>query len=128
MASAFSLTLAYLGEQRNAIDAGGAFAAYVTGNVASNLVGRFISAAVVDNFGLASNFYFFAMLNLAGAVLVYFAIHRVKPMHAISADQSPFSAMVEHWRNTAFACRFRYRLLYPVRIHRHFHLRELRSG
>ena len=40
--------------------AGGAFAAYITGNVASNLIGRLISAAVVDTFGLASNFYFFA--------------------------------------------------------------------
>ena len=106
MASAFTLTLAYLGEQCSAIDAGGAFAAYITGNVASNLIGRFISAAAVDNFGLASNFYFFAMLNLAGAVLVYFTIHRVKPMHAISVGQSPFSAMVEHWRNPALRAAF----------------------
>src|SRR5438132_13578633 len=57
MASAFALTLAYLGEQCSSMDAGGAFAAYITGNVASNLIGRLISAAVVDNFGLASNFY-----------------------------------------------------------------------
>src|SRR5712672_934382 len=34
MASAFSLTLAHLGEQCGAMDAGGAFAAYITGNVA----------------------------------------------------------------------------------------------
>ena len=55
-------------------DAGGAFAAYITGNVASNLIGRLISAALVDTLGLASNFCFFALLNLAGAVLVYFTI------------------------------------------------------
>ena len=60
MASAFALTLAYLGEQCSSMDAGGAFAAYITGNVASNLIGRLVSAAVVDTFGLASNFYFFA--------------------------------------------------------------------
>ena len=48
MASAFTLTLAYLGEQCSAIDASGAFAAYITGNVASNLIGRLISAAVAD--------------------------------------------------------------------------------
>ena len=30
------------------MDAGGAFAAYITGNVASNLIGRLISAAVAD--------------------------------------------------------------------------------
>jgi hypothetical protein len=35
MASAFTLTLAYLGEECSAMDAGGAFAAYITGNVAS---------------------------------------------------------------------------------------------
>ena len=106
MASAFTLTLAYLGEQCSAVDAGGAFAAYITGNVASNLIGRFISAAVVDSFGLATNFYFFATLNLAGAVLVYFTIHRVKPMHAMRVDHSPFSAMVEHWRNPALRATF----------------------
>src|SRR5207237_4848976 len=83
MASAFALTLAYLGEQCSAMDADGAFAAYITGNVASNLIGRLISAAVADNFGLASNFYFFALLNLAGAALVSFTIQRVQPMHAM---------------------------------------------
>jgi MFS transporter, YNFM family, putative membrane transport protein len=40
MASAFTLTLAYLGEHFNATDAGTAFAAYITGNVASALVRR----------------------------------------------------------------------------------------
>ena len=45
MAAAFTLTLAYLGEQYSAADAAGAFAAYITGNVASNLFGRLISAA-----------------------------------------------------------------------------------
>src|ERR1700750_1764546 len=89
MASAFALTLAYLGEQCSAMDAGGAFAAYITGNVASNLVGRLVSAAVVDTFGLASNFYFFALLNLAGAALVYLTIARVKPMQAIGMVSSP---------------------------------------
>src|ERR1700760_342109 len=98
MASAFALTLAYLGEQCSAMDAGGAFAAYITGNVASNLIGRLVSAAVVDTFGLVSNFAFFALLNLAGAVLVYFTIARVRPMHSPVTTQSPFAAMIVHWR------------------------------
>ena len=106
MASAFALTLAYLGEQCSSMDAGGAFAAYITGNVASNLVGRLVSAAVVDTLGLASNFYFFALLNLAGAVLVYFTIASVKPMHAMPATQSPFAATVGHWRNPALRSAF----------------------
>lgn len=99
MASAFALTLAYLGEQCSAMDAGGAFAAYITGNVASNLVGRLVSAAIADSLGLAWNFYFFAALNLTGAVLVYFTIKRVQPMHAMMPVDSPVAAMVAHWRN-----------------------------
>jgi MFS transporter, YNFM family, putative membrane transport protein len=97
MASAFTLTLAYLGEECSAADAGGAFAAYITGNVASNLVGRLVSAAVADHLGLASNFYFFAALNLAGAALVYFTVARAAPMgEAASTRASPFAAWVEH--------------------------------
>src|SRR5258708_10815101 len=106
MASAFALTLAYLGEQCSSMDAGGAFAAYITGNVASNLIGRLVSAAVVDTLGLASNFYLFALLNLAGAVLVYFTIQRVRPMHATAAAQSPFAAMIAHWRNPSLRAAF----------------------
>jgi len=106
MASAFALTLAYLGEQCSSMDAGGAFAAYITGNVASNLIGRLVSAAVVDSFGLASNFYFFALLNLAGAVLVYFTISHVRPMHAMPAMQSPLEATIAHWRNPSLRAAF----------------------
>src|SRR5215475_12743290 len=80
MASAFTLTLAYLGEEYTAADAAGAFAAYITGNVASNLVGRLMSAAVADHLGLAANFYIFAVLNLAGAFTVYFTVHQAPPM------------------------------------------------
>lgn len=106
MASAFALTLAYLGEQCSSADAGGAFAAYITGNVASNLVGRLVSAAVADTFGLASNFYFFALLNLAGAVLVYFTIRRARPMRAMPTVQSPLAATIGHWRNPALRSAF----------------------
>jgi len=100
MASAFTLTLAYLGEECSAADAGGAFAAYITGNVASNLIGRLISAALADHLGLAWNFYFFAVLNLAGAVLVYFTVARAAPMEQSGvAAPSPFAAWLEHLRN-----------------------------
>jgi MFS transporter, YNFM family, putative membrane transport protein len=106
MASAFTLTLAYLGEQCSAMDAGGAFAAYITGNVGSNLIGRLISATVADNLGLATNFYFFALLNVAGALLVYFTIKRVQPMHSTGPTQSPLSAMIEHWHDPALRAAF----------------------
>jgi predicted MFS family arabinose efflux permease len=99
MASAFALTLAYLGEQCSAMDAGSAFAAYVTGNVASNLVGRLVSAAVADSFGLAWNFYLFAALNLAGAVLIYFTIRRVAPMPVMASPRATLSSAIMPWRD-----------------------------
>src|SRR4029434_4131961 len=98
MASAFTLTLAYLGEECSASDAGGAFAAYITGNVASNLIGRLISAAVADHFGLAANFYFFSALNLAGAVLVYFTIRTTMPIFQDAASK-PLAIWSKHLRN-----------------------------
>jgi MFS transporter, YNFM family, putative membrane transport protein len=107
MASAFTLTLAYLGEECSAADAGGAFAAYITGNVASNLIGRLISAALADHLGLAWNFYVFAVLNLAGAVLVYFTVARAAAMEQVAAAApSPFAAWLEHLRNPRLPAAF----------------------
>jgi len=100
MATAFTLTLAYLGEECSATDAAGAFAAYITGNVASNLFGRLMSAAVADHLGLASNFYAFALLNLGGAVLVYFTLGRTTPMRPSEpVARSAFAVWGEHLRN-----------------------------
>src|SRR3974390_237645 len=107
MASAFTLTLAYLGEECSAADAGGAFAAYITGNVASNLIGRLVSAGVADHLGLASNFYFFAALNLAGAVLVYYTVAQSTPMMQMEpAARSPFTAWMAHLRNPRLRAAF----------------------
>jgi YNFM family putative membrane transporter len=80
MSTAFALTLAYLGEHTSAADTASAFAAYITGNVASNLFGRLLAAGVVDHLGLAANFVVFAALNLAGAVLVWFTVERTPSM------------------------------------------------
>ena len=100
MATAFSLTLAYLGERYTETDAAGAFAAYITGNVASNLVGRFVAAEVVNMAGLVANFYVFAGLNLLGAVLVYFTVDKVQRVKPTStADAPPMAAWLEHLRN-----------------------------
>jgi len=107
MASAFTLTLAYLGEECSATDAGGAFAAYITGNVASNLIGRLISAGVADHFGLAANFYFFAVLNLAGAVLVFFTIRTTMPMlSAEETSSTPLGVWFKHLRNPSLRASF----------------------
>src|SRR5690349_5610884 len=107
MASAFSLTLAFLGEECSTMDAGGAFAAYITGNVASNLIGRLISAGVADHLGLAANFYFFSALNLAGAVLVYFTIHQTMPVAPSNeAASSPLAVCMKHLRNAPLRAGF----------------------
>jgi predicted MFS family arabinose efflux permease len=107
MSAAFTLTLAYLGEQCSAHDAAGAFAAYITGNVASNLVGRLVSAGLADHFGLAQNFYVFALLNLAGAVLVYFSLTGTTPMPATApVVRSPFAAWAEHLHNAPVRATF----------------------
>ena len=100
MSAAFTLTLAYLAENCSARDLAGAFAAYITGNVASNLVGRLMSAALADHFSLATNFYVFALLNLVGAALVYFTLTQTRPMSAMpAAATSPRAAMGTHLRN-----------------------------
>jgi MFS transporter, YNFM family, putative membrane transport protein len=100
MAAAFTLTLAYLGEQCSAMDSAGAFAAYITGNVASNLVGRLLAAAVADSLGLGATFLMLAALNLAGAVLVFFSLRQAKPMLAMAvAQRSPFAVWREHLSN-----------------------------
>ena len=74
MSAAFALTLAWLGERGGQGDVAAAFAAYITGNVASNLIGRLLSAGVADHFGLTANFLAFASLNLCGALLVWLTV------------------------------------------------------
>src|SRR5262249_29051111 len=76
----------------------GVFAAYITGNVASNLVGRLVSAALADYLGLAANFYVFALLNLTGALLAYHTLHRARRMPG-AAPLSPLAAWATHLRN-----------------------------
>lgn len=86
MASAFGLTLAHLGERFTAQQSASAFAAYITGNVASNLIGRLIATATVDHAGLAANFFVFAALNIAGAALVFATVQRIPATKGTNAD------------------------------------------
>jgi predicted MFS family arabinose efflux permease len=78
MAAAFTLTLAHLAE-RCEVRTANALAAYVTGVVASNLVGRLAAAFVASLIGAEQSFLFFALLNLAGAALVTMTLHRNAP-------------------------------------------------
>ena len=86
MASAFGLTLAYLGEHYSADQSAAAFSAYITGNVASNLIGRLVASAVTDHAGLTANFIVFAGLNLLGAALVYGTISRMPARRTVCAS------------------------------------------
>lgn len=71
MAAAFTLTMTFLSEQCDITAAAGAMAAYITGNVASNLFGRLLAASLADWVGLSGSFFAFALLNLFGAFLAY---------------------------------------------------------
>jgi predicted MFS family arabinose efflux permease len=74
----------------------------VTGNVASNLVGRLISANAVDHFGLAWNFYLFAALNTAGGILVLATIRSAPKMAGHETmNVSPLAALKAHLSNPA---------------------------
>lgn len=95
MAAAFTLTLTYLSEQCDVTAAGGAMAAYITGNVASNLFGRLLAVGAADQIGLSGSFWTFAALNLAGAALAYLLIgarDRTRPQRA----PSPLQAWKRH--------------------------------
>src|SRR5690242_448825 len=107
MSAAFALTLSYLAEHCSAGDSAGAFAAYITGNVASNLFGRIFAAALVDHLGLAANFYVFAALNLCGAALVYFTLGGTRPSAAMTErTRSVCSIWLEHLRNPRLSASF----------------------
>jgi MFS transporter, YNFM family, putative membrane transport protein len=107
MASAFGLTLAHLGEKFSAQQTANAFAAYITGNVASNLVGRLIAVSVVDHAGLAANFVVFATLNVAGAVLAYATVPRRVPLvHQTSTAMAMTEAWSDHLRQPEMRAAF----------------------
>ena len=126
MASAFALTLAYLGEQCSSMDAGGAFAAYITGNVASNLIGRLISAAVADTSGLPP-----ISISLRCSILPA-RCWSISPSSASNRCMRCPRRSRRLPRRCALAQSgasrgLRYRLLHPVRLYRHLHLRQFRA-
>jgi MFS transporter, YNFM family, putative membrane transport protein len=99
MATAFTLTLAYLAERCTVTGAATALAAYVTGGVASNLVGRLIAATVAGYAGTGAGFLLFAALNLFGAALVAGSLSAGAP-ELDHQQQRPFWAgWSDHLRN-----------------------------
>jgi MFS transporter, YNFM family, putative membrane transport protein len=106
MSAAFTLTITYIAETATAEFIAAALAAYVTGNVASNLFGRLMSAAIADHLGLPANFVIFAGLNLLGALLAFFLLKgRMRENHS---EKPPRLAEVFGQRslNASFAIGF----------------------
>lgn len=106
MAAAFTLTMAYLAEHCSADEIASALAAYVTGVVASNLIGRLVAGSVADMLGIATNFYLFAALNLAGALLVFLSLDRMSMMAGPATTRSPIAVWGEHLRKPPLRAAF----------------------
>lgn len=96
MSAAFTLTLTYLSEECSVTAIGGAMAAYITGNVASNLFGRLLASEIAGNFGLVESFYGFAALNLAGAVAAYLYIG-ARDSHG--HDRGDGGSVIDAWKD-----------------------------
>jgi MFS transporter, YNFM family, putative membrane transport protein len=99
MATAFTLTLAYLAERCTVTGATTALAAYVTGGVASNLVGRLVAATVVDHAGTGAGFVLFAALNLFGAALVAGSLSEGAPELGDQPKRPFWAGWADHLRN-----------------------------
>ncbi len=101
MAGAFTLTLTYLSEQCRITAVAGAMAAYITGNVASNLFGRLLASGLANDFGLAESFYGFGILNLVGAAVAFFYIGSSsgKTYQASEGGMSVYAAWMDHLTN-----------------------------
>jgi YNFM family putative membrane transporter len=97
MASAFTLTMAYLSEHGTAEETAGALAAYVTGAVASNLFGRLIASAAAAHLGLEVSFFVFAALNLGGAALAFASLERAPPARAVESPPPPLRRLAGHF-------------------------------
>lgn len=106
MSAAFGLTLAYLGERYMAEQATSAFAAYITGNVASNLVGRLIATSVADHAGIPATFVTFSLLNLAGAAIVYLTIDRIPASSCESCTHGVLAGARVHLADPALRSSF----------------------
>ena len=105
MAAAFTLTLAHLAEETSGAATSAAFAAYITGNVASNLFGRMLSASVADMLGVPANFIAFAALNLAGAWLAHRTLRAMPPARPTEPMASP-AAWRAHLRSPELRAAF----------------------
>jgi YNFM family putative membrane transporter len=105
MATAFTLTLSYL-SRTSSLGTATAFAAYVTGNVASNIFGRLMSASIADTLGVQATFVVFAVLNLAGAWLAYALLQPAAPINADDGSEQSTSQFLSTLENRQLRAAF----------------------
>ncbi len=105
MAAAFTLTMTYLSEECDLTAATGAMAAYITGNVASNLFGRLLAGSLAEQIGLSGSFFAFAVLNLLGAVFAYLFIGATSGPRGAAGDP-PLEAWKAHLSNPPLRASF----------------------
>lgn len=96
MATAFTLMITYLSEQCRTDEIASSLSAYVTGVVASNLVGRLIAATVTDLAGTSASFLVFAAMNLIGAAVTYTALSAGAPLMRMHAPGRFWAAWATH--------------------------------
>lgn len=108
MSAAFTLTLTYLSEVCTVTAASGAMAAYITGNVASNLFGRLLAAGIADNIGLSESFFTFSALNLfgAGLAILYLGLRDGPRGESQTVRLSVWQAWVDHISNPKLRASF----------------------
>ncbi|MEM7721765.1 MAG: MFS transporter [Pseudomonadota bacterium] len=99
MSAAFTLTLTYLSEECTVTAVGGAMAAYITGNVASNLFGRLLASEVANSLGLTESFLTFAGLNLLGAVIAFLYLGGKSDHRPEGETGSVVAAWIDHAKN-----------------------------
>ncbi|MEO1776445.1 MAG: MFS transporter [Pseudomonadota bacterium] len=105
MATAFTLTMTFLSEECDLTAAAGAMAAYVSGNVASNLFGRLMASEVAAGIGVFDTFYVFAALNLVGALLAILVIG-VRSTQPPARSGPPLEAWRRHMANPPLRAAF----------------------
>lgn len=101
MASAFTLTLSHFAERCDRSDVPRALAAYVTGSVMANLLGRLLASGVADVFGVTSAFLTFSALNAGGAILAFATLTHVAPSATGSNQSGLARAFALHLANPA---------------------------
>ena len=130
MATAFTLTLTYLSEVCAVTALGGAMAAYITGNVASNLLGRLMASEIAGNFGLSESFLAFAMLNLVGALVARAYIRNAPADPAMEGAPDPqgsvFPGLAAASLGPAPAQHVRHWVSAALRLRCDIHLRQFR--